>query len=571
MLSELRVRDLAVIADVTLKLRPGLNVLTGETGAGKSMLVDALALLLGERASADVVRPGAPRAVVEAVFDLSAPTAASPAPAASAAAVARELGIDLDDDQLIVRRDINAEGKNRAWANGSPTTVGALARLGQVLVDLHGQHEAQSLLRPAEQRDILDAFGDAASERATVERVYTQAAELRDQERQLAQKLDEIRRRADYLRHVAQEIAGAQLKLGEDELLAVEAKRLANVEELTRLAERLEGLVDGEDGTALHALSQASRTLDQLERIDPSVASWRELLDQAYAGAEEVARQVRGYAAEIERDPGRLEVVERRRDLLYRLLQKYGPGIADVIRFGEEAQRELSLLDTADDDLNDLAARRAAAETALREAAQQLTAKRKKAAARLAKGVEELLPGLGMPGGGFAARLTPAETISQAGADEVVFLVQLNLGLEARPLAQVASGGELSRLMLALKVVLARHDKLPTLVFDEVDQGIGGEVAVQVGEALGQVAASRQVLVITHLPQIAAQAVHHLVVSKRPKGGIATADVRTVSGEERIQEIARMLGDAEGAVARQHARELLGKAAYPPPALPHSR
>jgi DNA repair protein RecN (Recombination protein N) len=571
MLSELRVRDLAVIADVTLKLRPGLNVLTGETGAGKSMLVDALALLLGERASADVVRPGAPRAVVEAVFDLSAPTAGSPAPAASAAAVARELGIDLDDDQLIVRRDINAEGKNRAWANGSPTTVGALARLGQVLVDLHGQHEAQSLLRPAEQRDILDAFGDAASERATVERVYTQAAELRDQERQLAQKLDEIRRRADYLRHVAQEIAGAQLKLGEDELLAVEAKRLANVEELTRLAERLEGLVDGEDGTALHALSQASRTLDQLERIDPSVASWRELLDQAYAGAEEVARQVRGYAAEIERDPGRLEVVERRRDLLYRLLQKYGPGIADVIRFGEEAQRELSLLDTADDDLNDLAARRAAAETALREAAQQLTAKRKKAAARLAKGVEELLPGLGMPGGGFAARLTPAETISQAGADEVVFLVQLNLGLEARPLAQVASGGELSRLMLALKVVLARHDKLPTLVFDEVDQGIGGEVAVQVGEALGQVAASRQVLVITHLPQIAAQAVHHLVVSKRPKGGIATADVRTVSGEERIQEIARMLGDAEGAVARQHARELLGKAAYPPPALPHSR
>jgi DNA repair protein RecN (Recombination protein N) len=264
-------------------------------------------------------------------------------------------------------------------------------------------------------------------------------------------------------------------------------------------------------------------------------------------------------------------VVERRRDLLYRLLQKYGPAIADVIRFGEEAQRELSLLDTADDDLKDLAARRAAAETALREAAQQLTAKRKKAATRLAKGVEELLPGLGMPGGRFLAHITPAETVSRAGADDVVFLVQLNVGLEARPLAQVASGGELSRLMLALKVVLARHDKLPTLVFDEVDQGIGGEVAAQVGEALSRVAASRQVLVITHLPQIAAQAAHHVVVSKRPKGGIATADVQALSGEERVREIARMLGDAEGSVARQHARELLGKTAYPPPALPHSR
>jgi DNA repair protein RecN (Recombination protein N) len=567
-LAELRVRDLAVIADVTLKLRPGLNVLTGETGAGKSMLVDALALLLGERASADVVRPGAPRAVVEAVFDLPTATAASPA---SAASIAQELGLDLEDGQLIVRRDINAEGKNRAWANGSPTTVGALARLGQVLVDLHGQHEAQSLLKPAEQRDILDAFGDAAAERAAVEGAHARAAELRDQERQLAQKLDEIRRRADYLRHVAQEIAGARLKLGEDELLAVEAKRLANVEELTRLAERLEDLVDGDEGTALHALSQASRVLDQLERIDPSLAPWRELLDQAYAGAEELARAVRGYAAEIERDPGRLEVVERRRDLLYRLLQKYGPAIADVIRFGEEAQRELSLLDTADDDLKALAARRAAADGALREAAQQLTAKRKKAAARLAKAVEDLLPGLGMPGGKFAARLTPLDPVTGTGADEVVFLVQLNVGLEARPLAQVASGGELSRLMLALKVVLARHDRLPTLVFDEVDQGIGGEVAVQVGEALGQVAASRQVLVITHLPQIAAQAAHHVVVSKRPKGGIATADVQAVSGEERVQEIARMLGDAEGAVARQHARELLGKAAYSPPALPHSR
>jgi len=559
MLTELRVRDLAVIADVTLKLKAGLNVLTGETGAGKSMLVDALALLLGERASADIVRPGAPRTIVEAAFDLSAPPTPPAASAASAASAAQQLGIDLDDDQLVVRRDINAEGRNRAWANGSPATVGALATLGQRLVDLHGQHEAQSLLKSAEQRDILDAFGDAQPEREAVARAYAQAAELRDQERQLAQKLDEVKRRADYLRHVVQEIGTAQPKVGEDEHLATEAKRLSNVEELTRLAERLAGLLDGEQGAALDALAQASRALDQLERIDASVARWRELLDQAYAGAEELARLVRGYASEIEMDPGRLEGVERRRDVLYRLTQKYGPTIHDVIRFGEEAQRELSLLDTADDDLRALAERREAAEATLEEASRRLTAKRKKAGTKLARAVEDLLPGLGMPGGKFAVQITPALAVTQAGADEVVFLVQLNVGLEARPLAQVASGGELSRIMLALKVVLARHDKVPTLVFDEVDQGIGGEVAMQVGEALSQVAASRQVLVITHLPQIAAQAAHHLVVSKQPKGGIATADVRVVNGEERVEEIARMLGGAGDPVARRHAKELLKK------------
>jgi DNA repair protein RecN (Recombination protein N) len=552
MLGELRVRDLAVIADVTLKLKPGLNVLTGETGAGKSMLVDALALLLGERASADIVRPAAPRAVVEAVFDLTNPTAAT-----AVTAAATEAGIDLEDNQLVVRRDINAEGRNRAWAGGGPTTVAALARLGQLVVDLHGQHETQSLLRPADQRDVLDDFGDAATERAGVERAHQEASELADAERRLAQQLGEIRRRADYLRHVVKEIIAAEPKVGEDEQLGVEAKRLANVDELTRLAARLAALLDGEEGAAVEALAQASRALDQLERVDPSVASWRELLDQVFAGAEELARSVRTYASSIDADPARLAVVERRRDVLYRLMHKYGPGIQDVIRFGEEAQRELSLLDTGDEHLRALSEKRAAADAALAAAAGRLTAKRKRAAARLGEAVEDLLPGLGLPGGKVRVDVVPRGSITRTGADDVQFLVQLNVGLDPRPLAESASGGELSRLMLALKVVLARHDRVPTLVFDEVDQGIGAEVGAQVADALRQVAESRQVLVITHLPQIAARAAHHLVVSKRPKGGIATADVRVVSGEERVAEIARMLGDAGDPVARQHAKELL--------------
>jgi DNA repair protein RecN (Recombination protein N) len=551
-LTELRVRDLAVIADVTLPLTSGLNVLTGETGAGKSMLVDALSLLRGERASTYIVRPGARRAVVEAAFDVAG--------SAGITAVADDLGVDVEEDRLIVRREINVEGRNRAWVNGSPTTVAALATLGRMMVDLHGQHEAQSLLRPAAQRDILDAFGEAGDERARVEAAFDAAARLREEERDLVARRDDVLKRADYLRHVVQEIEQAKPRPGEDEALSVEGKRLANVEELTRLAERLMELLEGaEEGAALQTLGQASKTLMQLERVDDSVERWRELLEAASANLEELALALREYAADIDVDPERLQEVERRRDLLYRLTQKYGSTIDAVLATGDEARQELDLLDTAHLDLDQLSERRAAAEVELQAATDALTAKRRKAAGRLAKAVEALLPGLGMPSGKFAVEVGPASPVTAAGADAVTFMVQLNPGLDARPIAQVASGGELSRLMLALKVVLAAHDAVPSLVFDEVDQGIGGEVALQVGEALARVAGSRQVLVITHLPQIAARATHHVSVAKRPKKGIATADVTVQLGDDRVQEIARMLGDAGDRVVVQHAQELLRK------------
>jgi len=549
-LTELRVRDLAVIADVVLPLTPGLNVLTGETGAGKSMLVDALALLLGERATADIVRPGARRTVVEAAFDV--------ARVPGIAAVADELGVDLEDARLVVRREINAEGRNRAWANGSPTTVTALATLGRALVDLHGQHEAQSLLRPAAQRDILDAFGDAMAERERMAQAFRAAQALREEEAGLTARRDEVRRRADYLRHVAKEIAAANPRLGEDETLAVEARRLGNVEELGRLAEQLVDLLEGgEEHAALGAVGQAARALALLERIDGSVGRWRELLDAAQANLEELTLAVRDYASELESDPARLAEVERRRDLLYRLMQKYGPTLEDVARAGEEAGLELEVLDTADFDLQRIAERRAAAESDLDRAAAALSAKRRAAAKKLGWAVQKLLPGLGMPEGRFAGEVEAAPAVTAAGADVVSFSVQLNPGLDARPLAQVASGGELSRLMLALKVVLAQHDAVPTLVFDEVDQGIGGEVAVKVAEALAEVGAARQVLVITHLPQIAARAAHHVSIAKRARGGIATADVTVLDDAARVGEIARMLGRGEDPVVRRHAEELV--------------
>jgi DNA repair protein RecN (Recombination protein N) len=514
------------------------------------MLIDALALLLGERASTDVVRPGAARAVVEAAFEVG--------DVPGFGAVADELGVELEDDRFIVRREINSEGRNRAWANGSPSTISALAALGRMLVDLHGQHEAQSLLKAGAQRDMLDAFGDAERERGRVAAGFESAARLREEEAELVARRDDVQRRADYLRHVVQEIEAAKPRPGEDEATAIEAKRLGNVEELTRLAERLVQLLEsGEEGAALEALGGASKTLAQLERIDASVAKWSALVDAAYANVEDLALEIREYAADIDSDPARLAEVERRRDVLYRLTQKYGPGIAEVLRTHDEAKQELDLLDTADLDLRALSERRAAAERELEDAAIALSAKRAKAATRLAGTVEELLPGLGMPDGKFSVAVEPLSGPTASGADSVTFMVQLNPGLDARPLAQVASGGELSRLMLALKVVLAGHDAIATVVFDEVDQGIGGEVALQVAEALGRVAEARQVLVITHLPQIAARASHHLSVAKRPKGGVATADVEVRSGDDRVQEIARMLGDARDPVVVQHAGELL--------------
>ena len=549
MIAELRVRDLATIADVTLPLGPGLNVLTGETGAGKSMLVDALALLLGGRSDTGAIRPGKPRAVVEGVFE--------ELPSGLRSRI-EALGLDCDEGRLVVRREVAAEGRSRAWVNGSPTTAGVLAELGAILVDLHGQHDTQSLLRAETQRELLDAFGEALGERRVVGDAVDALTAVRGEEDALTGRRDEVRRRADYLRHVVTEIEAARLAPGEEESLDAEARRLGHAEQLIAAALRIADALDGERGSALQAVGQAERALGQLERTDPETAAWRELLDPAWAGLGELARTAREYAAGLEADPGRQAEVEARRDLLYRLRQKYGDSLAAVLETRRTAAAELDLLDTADLDLRALAGRRTALAGAVVAAAAALTAKRESAADRLARSVNRLLPRLGLPGGRLRVALTPLTEPGRFGAESVQLLVQLNAGMEERPLARSASGGELSRLMLALKVVLARHDALPTLVFDEVDQGIGGEVAGQVGAALADVAQRHQVLVITHLPQIAARSDRHLVVSKKARGGLATSDVSWIHGEDRVAELARMLGDPDGEAARRHALAMLG-------------
>jgi DNA repair protein RecN (Recombination protein N) len=555
-LTELRVRDLAVIADVTLPIQAGFNVLTGETGAGKSMLVDALALLLGERASSDVIRSGAAKTVIEGAFDLAATVLDR------LRLCLTDLGVEVEDGQLILKREITAEGRSRAWVNGSPTTVGVLAQLGALLVDLHGQHETQSLVRPDVQRDLLDGWSDALVERAAVRNAAERLHALEQRERELRDKQEEVRRKADYLRHVVGEIGSAAPKVGEEDALAAEAQRLAHADELGTLSRELEQALD------TTALARAAKLLAGLEHLDPTVAAWQALLDGAFANVEELARAAAAYAAGIDADPARLAAIEQRRDVLFRIMQKYGPAIPDVLATRDAAARELELLDTADLDLRGLAGERAQAAADFAGACAALTAKRRDGAARLAAAVDELLPALAMPAARFTARLIARQAPQLHGAEDVVFEVRLNAGLEARPLARVASGGELSRLMLALKVVLAEQDAVPTLVFDEVDQGIGGETGGRVGAALAEVArrGGRQALVITHLPQIAAYADHHLVIAKGARGGVATSDVAVATAEARRRELARMLGDADMVSALEHAGELLRTASGKPAA-----
>ncbi len=550
MITELRVRNLATVSEATLQLGPGLNVLTGETGAGKSMLVDALALLLGERASTQTLRPGATRAVIEGVVEEIDGQIARRIEA---------LGLDVDEGRVIIRREVAAEGRSRAWVNGSPTTVKVLGQLGALLVDLHGQHDTQSLLRPEMQRDILDDFAGAGRERQAVREAYETVAALEAEYQLLSDRRDEIQRRADYLRHVVEEIDQAALEIGEDLTLDREAALLSEADAIEALGRSILEALDEGDAAALKALGAADRAVSNLERLDSTVSAWRELLDGAYANVSELVRLVSTYVDDIEHSPGRLAEVESRRDLISRLKQKHGGDLAAIVETHNEALAELELLDTADIDLRALAARRDAAAETLAEACRSLSEKRTAASGRLTRAVDRLLPKLGLHGGRLTVDLVPLAAVGPAGQESVTFQVQLNEGMDARPLAKAASGGELSRIMLALKVILAQHDRIGTLIFDEVDQGIGGEVGAQVGESLAEVALLRQVLVITHLPQIAGHADRHLFVSKSSRDGMAASTVEVIHGEDRVLEIARMLGDAESDSARKHAKELVRK------------
>ena len=554
MLTELRIRNFAIIESLTLPLSGGFNVLSGETGAGKSIIVGALGFLLGERGSSDLIRTGADKATVEGVFDIG--------DRKTIAELIDERGIEADEGTVVLKREIAANGRGRAWANGSPVTATVLGEIGRALVNLHGQHEAQTLLDNDSQRAILDEFGSAVTQAHDVADSYSTLASIRREIAQLKSRRSDAERRADYLRHVVREIEDAKLTSGEDTRLEDEARVLENADELRSLAEGVSALLSGEEEGILERLASVNRSLGAVQRVDPAGARLQELFDSGFYALDELARAVDDYAASVDLDPERLEIVRRRREVIYSLVKKYGPGLDDVIEMGRKSRAELDLVDSGSFDLAQLETREREAAEKLDTSAKRLTALRITAAKKLSKAVDAVLPDLGMNGGQFTVVLGRKESIDENGAEDVEFRIALNVGHDARPLARVASGGELSRVMLALKTILARADAVPTLVFDEVDAGIGGKVGLQVGDTLRRVAEHHQVFAISHLPQIAARAHNHIVVAKAAKGGVTTADVTVLEGSTRIVEIARMLGgDPESKVSRAHARELLESAA----------
>lgn len=550
MLVELRIRDYAVVEDLTLALGPGLNALTGETGAGKSIIVGALSLLLGERASSSVVRAGAARATVEAVFDVTRHPGVE--------ARLEELGFRPEDGHVILRREVAAEGRNRAWVNGSPATAGVVGELGTALVDLHGQHEHQTLLRPAEQREILDAFasaGEAAARvRAVHERVRALTADLDAREAHLR----EVESRADFLRFQVGEIDEARLEAGEDEALEAEARRHEHSEELVQGASGLHDLLYAGEEALADRLAEARAALQRLARFDPSLDEVARLLEEAYHAVSDAGRRMGDYATGVDHDPRRLEHVRARLDRIFRLKRKYGPELADVLATGDRVRAELKELEDADHDLGEVRRALDEARQELEEEAAELGARRRGAAADLASAVAAVLPQLGLPGAAFEVRVRTLDEIGPHGGEAVEFMVAPNKGFDAMPLSRIASGGELSRVMLALKAILAGVDKVPVLVFDEIDAGIGGVVATAVAQKLVEVASRHQVFVVTHLPQLASRAHAHLLVEKDQEGAATATRVRVLEGDDRVEEVARMLGgDPDSPTSRKHARELL--------------
>jgi DNA repair protein RecN (Recombination protein N) len=556
MLREIRLRNFAVVDAVTATFGPGLNVLTGETGAGKSILIDAILLVRGARAQTDVIRAETDAAAVEAVFDVE--------PRGPAAAALEDAGLGLEEGQLVVRRELARSGRHRAFVNDSPVTVGLLERLGDHLVEVHGQHEHQRLLEPARQLDLVDRFADAEELRDRVGELFAKHRAARAEVDRARSAERDRAQREDLLRFQLSEIDGARVRPGEEDELRAERRRIQHAERLAAgLAEAGARLGDDED-SAMSRLHRSARLLRELARLDAAFAAPADTVDGAAALVEDALAAIRALRAGVTDAPSRLEWIDERLDALTRLKRKYGDTETAMLAFREEAAAELERLGRHEEILAEQARMLGELHAELTEAAVALADRRQAAAERLAAETERELRQLGMAQARFAIAVERVglEEIGVRGLDRVEFRLSTNPGEDVRALARVASGGELSRTMLALKAVMARADRVPTMIFDEVDAGIGGRVAAVVAHKLAAAAEGRQVLCVTHLAPIAAVAAHHIRVSKAVRGGRTRVSADGVTGEARVEEIARMVAGARVTdAARGHARELLGRPA----------
>lgn len=571
-LEEMRIRALGVIDDAVVELAPGFTAVTGETGAGKTMVVTSLGLLLGGRADAALVRVGAKAAVVEGRIVV--------APGQAAAVRAEEAGAELDDGVLLLSRTVSAEGRSRAHVGGRSVPVGLLAELRDDLVAVHGQTDQQGLLRPARQRQALDRYaGDAvAGPLADYSEAYGRLRAVSAELDELTTRARERAQEADLLRFGLEEIGAADPRPGEDTELAAEAGRLGHAEALASAATEAHGALAGdpadqEDMDAATLVAGAQRALEAVRAHDAALGSLAERLGEVSILLSDVAGELAGYADDLDADPLRLAAVEERRAELTHLTRKYGEDIDGVLAWAEQGAARLAELSGDDDRIGELSAERDGLRAELSALAQRLTEARGDAAKRFAEAVTGELGELAMPHARVSFELSQSEdpdgidaggrtvAFGPHGTDEVELLLAPHPGAPPRPIAKGASGGELSRVMLAVEVVFAGSDPVPTYLFDEVDAGVGGKAAVEVGRRLARLARTAQVVVVTHLPQVAAFADRHLVVEKTDDGSVTRSGVQLREGEDRVRELSRMLaGQEDSELARAHAEELLAAA-----------
>ena len=559
MLVELRLENYAVIDNLAVEFAPGLNLLTGETGAGKSILIDALALLLGEKASTDVVRSGAEKAVISAVFEVES---------GSEKRVEQALeqnGIDSDEGSIILRREISTTGKGRVFVNNQPATVAALKQLAPYLATIHAQSETLLAFNAEARLTLLDFY--AGLNLGAVSQAFAKWKEIESKIEELERDEKDRLRLLDLWSFQKQEIAEAKLQPGEDERLETEKRVLANAEKIyTAAMNAFDLLYEGNSSTS-SSLRAAQKHLEELARYEPKFQEAQAALESARISVEDVGATLRDYAGGIHASPEHLAEVEDRLAAIDRLKRKYGPSLADVIQFGAEASRKLSEMENKDEILRQLRGELGKAGDHYLEAARALSKKRYEAARRLEKVVEAEINELAMKSR-FKIEVSGTDeegNWAASGFDQVMYLIATNVGEPMRPLEEIASGGELSRVMLALKSSIEAGTSKKratgpqrTMVFDEIDIGIGGRAAEAVGKKLKSLSRSNQVLCVTHLPQIATFADHHYVIVKKESAGRTRTTVRPITGEERTEEIARMLSGAKlTETSRKHAEQML--------------
>ncbi|MEW6196644.1 MAG: DNA repair protein RecN [Bacteroidota bacterium] len=565
MLKSLLIKDYALIENIEVGFAGGLNIITGETGAGKSILIDAMGLLLGERASTEVVRKGAEKSIVEGVFDISGNRKVK--------TLLSQNDIDLYDE-LIIRREVSLKGTNRCFLNDTPVTLNIIKEVGDLLVDLHGQHEHQSLLRAETHIDFLDEFAQLEKELEDYKTQYVKLNDLNKELKELREKENVLKEKKDLFAFQIKEIDAVSPQVNEDEILENELRILENSEKVLNLTNQIYETVYEDENSIIDRIASVKNLLYELEKIDKSLSEKVNEAESVIAILNDLAAFVRGYKSNIDIDPAKIEEMRQRIGVIHLLKKKYGGSVSAIIEHREKIGSELELAENFSGKISDLQKQIDNSKIECGGAAKKLSQARKNAAKKVKKDVEEALKTLGISDSQFDVRIENEKVnasndnfivvdkqkykFDDKGIDRVEFYISTNIGEDPKPLVKVASGGEVSRIMLALKSSLAKSDKLPILIFDEIDTGVSGRIAQKVGQTLKSLASLHQIIAITHLPQIAGLSNNHYAVEKHKQGDRVVSSIKLLKGDERVREVAKLIsGEKLTDTAIESARELM--------------